>query len=904
MSRSLKHFNNLVLCLLLCVSLILDASLVVTSKSDIVNIGSIVSMQSILGKVSTIAMKAAVDDINSDPTILPGRELRLSIFDANFSGFTSIAGALKYMEINNVAIIGPQSSVMANVLSQLASELHVPLLSFTALDPTLSPLQYPYFLQTAPNDLYQMKAVAAIVNYFGYREVIAIFTDDDQFRNSIGVLGYELTKKKCRLSSKVPLPPYLNLSRDIIKDELLKVMSMESRVILVHTYFDVGLTIFEVVKSLGMMRKGYVWIATTWLSTVVDSISISSADAASLHGVLTLRPHVPYSHRKRDFTRRWKNLSNSSIRLNPYGLYAYDTVWVIAYAIDKFLKQGGKISFSNYPNLRKLLGTTRLNLKSLSTSDGGKQLLSIMLHTNMTGLTGPLLFNSDRSLINPAFDVINILKTDGRLVGHWSNYSGLSVQTPKSSFDLIPPNMSSANQQLGSVIWPGNTKDKPRGWEFSNNGKPLRIGVPLRASFKEMTMQVNGSERVGGFSIDVFLAAINLLKYQLPYEFIMFGDGQENPSYSELVNQVASNMIDAAVGDITILTNRTKTVDFTEPYMESALVVVVHVHKPHSSSWAYLQAFSLPLWGVFVLLFFFFGAVVWILEHRYNDEFRGTPKKQIGTVLWFTYSTMFYVHRENTVSTLGRVVVVIWLFIVYFVNSSYTASLTSILTVQKLQTPINGIESLITQNELIGYPKGSFIGDYLAKELEIPKSRLVALGSPEEYAEKILAGTVAAIVDERPYVDLFLSQYCSFQIVGHEFEKSGLGFAFPKDSLLAVDISTAILKLAENGELQKIYDHWLNKTACGPQSISVASGQLNIGTFWGLIPMFGLVCSVALFAHLCLTLYKFRRHHPEVKKPLQKWHCWKQYLQTFLMFVDEKQEVSTNKFKRKRTALA
>jgi ionotropic glutamate receptor len=28
------------------------------------------------------------------------------------------------------------------------------------------------------------------------------------------------------------------------------------------------------------------------------------------------------------------------------------------------------------------------------------------------------------------------------------------------------------------------------------------------------------------------------------------------------------------------------------------------------------------------------GAVVWILEHRLNDDFRGPPKKQVAAILW------------------------------------------------------------------------------------------------------------------------------------------------------------------------------------------------------------------------------------------------------------------------------
>lgn len=39
--------------------------------------------------------------------------------------------------------------------------------------------------------------------------------------------------------------------------------------------------------------------------------------------------------------------------------------------------------------------------------------------------------------------------------------------------------------------------------------------------------------------------------------------------------------------------------------------------------------------------------------------------------------------------------------------------------------------------------------------------------------------------------------------------------ALPRDSPLATDMSTAILALSENGELQNIHDKWLSRKACG-----------------------------------------------------------------------------------------
>lgn len=88
------------------------------------------------------------------------------------------------------------------------------------------------------------------------------------------------------------------------------------------------------------------------------------------------------------------------------------------------------------------------------------------------------------------------------------------------------------------------------------------------------------------------------------------------------------------VGDITITTNRTKIVDFTQPYIESGLVVVAPVRKLNSSAWAFLRPFTPMMWCVTGLFFLAVGVVVWILERRTNDDFRGPPRKQFATIVW------------------------------------------------------------------------------------------------------------------------------------------------------------------------------------------------------------------------------------------------------------------------------
>lgn len=90
--------------------------------------------------------------------------------------------------------------------------------------------------------------------------------------------------------------------------------------------------------------------------------------------------------------------------------------------------------------------------------------------------------------------------------------------------------------------------------------------------------------------------------------------------------------LDAAVGDIAIVRNRTKIADFTQPYTESGLVIVARVRERSTNGLAFLKPFSLEMWCVTGAFFLLVGTVVWILAHRTNPEFRGKPKQQIATM--------------------------------------------------------------------------------------------------------------------------------------------------------------------------------------------------------------------------------------------------------------------------------
>ncbi|KAI5319902.1 hypothetical protein L3X38_039610 [Prunus dulcis] len=222
--------------------------------------GAIFTFDSVIGKIAKFAIALAVEDVNSDPEMLNGTKLTLKMQNTKSSDFLGIIEALQFMENDTVAIIGPQFSATAHVISHIVDELKVPLLSFAATDPTLSPTQFPFLVRTTRSDLFQMTAVADLVDYYEWRDVIAIYVNDDFGRNAIAALGDKLAEKRCKISYKVPLNP--RATKDEITNALISVSSMESRILILHIYTSWGLQVLTEARNLMMMASGYVWIAT------------------------------------------------------------------------------------------------------------------------------------------------------------------------------------------------------------------------------------------------------------------------------------------------------------------------------------------------------------------------------------------------------------------------------------------------------------------------------------------------------------------------------------------------------------------------------------------------------------------------------------------------------------------
>ena len=120
---------------------------------------------------------------------------------------------------------------------------------------------------------------------------------------------------------------------------------------------------------------------------------------------------------------------------------------------------------------------------------------------------------------------------------------------------------------------------------------------------------------------------------------------------------------------------------------------------------------------------------------------------------------------------------VVWLFVALVITQSYTANLTSMLTVERLEPTVTDIETLKSSNSMIGQCRGSFVAAYLKDVLRFDEKNIKNYSSPEDYAQALTNGDIAAGFLEAPVAKLLLAKYCKrFIKAGPTFQVGGLGF--------------------------------------------------------------------------------------------------------------------------------
>lgn len=132
---------------------------------------------------------------------------------------------------------------------------------------------------------------------------------------------------------------------------------------------------------------------------------------------------------------------------------------------------------------------------------------------------------------------------------------------------------------------------------------------------------------------------------------------------------------------------------------------------------------------------------------------------------------------ERLYNKLTKVVVLVWLFVVLILVTSYTANLSSILTIQRLKPNVSDIETLKRTNSKVGLNTHSFVVNYLVTVLGFKPENLIKIDSESDYIEAFENRSISAALLEFPYAKVFMNQYCKgYTATTLSYRFGGLGF--------------------------------------------------------------------------------------------------------------------------------
>ncbi|TYI04665.1 hypothetical protein ES332_A10G035300v1 [Gossypium tomentosum] len=797
------------------------------------NIGAIIDVDSRIGKEEKAAFEFAVQSFNND--VSNNHKLSLYIQNSRRNPLLAATAAKKLIEEQEViAIIGLETWEEAALVSVIGSRARVPVLSFAA-PALITPSRWPFLVTMANGDSEQMKCIAATISSFNWKRVVVIY-EDDAFGGDSGklaLLSEALSDVGSEIEYRLVLPPFSSVSNpnEVVQDELIKLFNVQSRVyIVLQSSLPMTIHLFEKAKEIGLIGRDSAWITTNTISNYFDSFN--SSVISSMQGILGIKTYYDegtnlyktfYPQFRRTF--RDENPEEDNFQPSVNALRAYDSIRTIKQAMD---------SDENSPD----------------------SLLKNILSSNFTGLSGEIHFQQRKLSHDPILRIVNVIGKSYNELDFWLPGTGFSKNNGYVGY--ISADFT------GTVIWPDGSKLVPKGWAMPTNKKPMIIGVPARTAFEKFVKVEDGKhpgqKNYDGFCIELFYKVVNVLEYVLIYQF-----DPHNGTYDELVHKVYNKTYDAAVGDITILANRTTFVEFTQPYAATGLSMIVPV-KPESSAWMFLKPFTTKMWLVTGSILIYTMFIVWFLEHQSNPDFRGPWNNQIGTVFWFTFSSIFFAHREKIYSNLTKVVVVVWLFVALILTSSYTASLTSMLTVQRLEPTVTDIEWLKRSKVKIGCDGDSFVRTYLEDVLKFKSYNIENVNSEYKYEGEFKSNHIAAAFLELPYGRVFLNHYCKkFTTTAPTYTFGGLGFIFQKGSPVARDFSRAILKLSEDGTLMSLEQKWFAPSPECSANVTEESktDSLSIHSFWGLFIISVATYTVCLLLFLAYSLKRYWNHEEE-----------------------------------------
>ncbi|KAM7112102.1 glutamate receptor 2 isoform X3 [Mycteria americana] len=764
------------------------------------------------------------------------------------------------------AIFGFYDKKSVNTITSFCGTLHVSFI--TPSFPTDG--THPFVIQMRP-DL--KGALLSLIEYYQWTKFAYLYDSDRGLSTLQAVLDSAAEKKWQVTAINVG-----NINNDR-KDETYRSLfqdlevKKERRVILDCERDKVN-DIVDQVITIGKHVKGYHYIIAN-LGFTDGDLSKIQFGGANVSGFQIVDYDDPLVSK---FIQRWSTLEEKEYpgahtsTIKYTSALTYDAVQVMTEAFRNLRKQ--RIEISRRGNAGDCLANPAVPWGH------GVEIERALKQVQVEGLTGNIKFDQNGKRINFTINIMELKSTGPRKIGYWSEVDKMVV----------------------------NPLDGPLGNESSGlENKTIIVTTILESPYvmmKKNHEMLEGNDRYEGYCVDL---ATEIAKHcGFKYKLTIVGDGKygardaDTKIWNGMVGELVYGKADIAIAPLTITLVREEVIDFSKPFM--SLGISIMIKKPQKSKpgvFSFLDPLAYEIWmcivfayiGVSVVLFLVsrFSPYEWHTEEfedgRETQTNESTNEFGIFNSLWFSLGAFMQQGCDISPRSLsGRIVGGVWWFFTLIIISSYTANLAAFLTVERMVSPIESAEDLSKQTE-IAYgtlDSGSTKEFFRRSKIAVFDKMWTYMKSaePSVFVRTTAEGVARVRKSKGKYAYLLestMNEYieqrkpCDTMKVGGNLDSKGYGIATPKGSSLRNAVNLAVLKLNEQGLLDKLKNKWwYDKGECGSgggdskEKTSALSLSNVAGVFYILVGGLGLAMLVALI-EFC---YKSRAEAKRMKMTL------------------------------------
>ncbi|XP_042663566.1 glutamate receptor 2 isoform X4 [Tyto alba] len=709
------------------------------------------------------------------------------------------------------AIFGFYDKKSVNTITSFCGTLHVSFI--TPSFPTDG--THPFVIQMRP-DL--KGALLSLIEYYQWTKFAYLYDSDRGLSTLQAVLDSAAEKKWQVTAINVG-----NINNDR-KDETYRSLfqdlevKKERRVILDCERDKVN-DIVDQVITIGKHVKGYHYIIAN-LGFTDGDLSKIQFGGANVSGFQIVDYDDPLVSK---FIQRWSTLEEKEYpgahtsTIKYTSALTYDAVQVMTEAFRNLRKQ--RIEISRRGNAGDCLANPAVPWGH------GVEIERALKQVQVEGLTGNIKFDQNGKRINFTINIMELKSTGPRKIGYWSEVDKMVV----------------------------NPLDGPLGNESSGlENKTIIVTTILESPYvmmKKNHEMLEGNDRYEGYCVDL---ATEIAKHcGFKYKLTIVGDGKygardaDTKIWNGMVGELVYGKADIAIAPLTITLVREEVIDFSKPFM--SLGISIMIKKPQKSKpgvFSFLDPLAYEIWmcivfayiGVSVVLFLVsrFSPYEWHTEEfedgRETQTNESTNEFGIFNSLWFSLGAFMQQGCDISPRSLsGRIVGGVWWFFTLIIISSYTANLAAFLTVERMVSPIESAEDLSKQTE-IAYgtlDSGSTKEFFRRSKIAVFDKMWTYMKSaePSVFVRTTAEGVARVRKSKGKYAYLLestMNEYieqrkpCDTMKVGGNLDSKGYGIATPKGSSLRNAVNLAVLKLNEQGLLDKLKNKWwYDKGECG-----------------------------------------------------------------------------------------